>query len=346
MPAIRAPHPQTFNGDLADPPAALAPLCLKKNWVVWKWWRNGKDKWTKPPLYAPEPVHRAANNKPETWSTHHTAVKAVLGGRADGIGFVLTNTNVAAIDIDKCRNPETGAVDPWAQQILDAAPNSYREITVSGTGLRIIGTGKDEATHRRFPVAGREGAGIEVYRHATRYITISGLEQGRCSKLMSIDALIDRIVAEHDLANNTEKTKTTDNGGNGLDDIDHLIRNGAPETQRSEAFARCVWSLAGCGLNADEIEEELRRYPNGIMAKYAKRLRREIDRCYAKWQAKQTAGDTSSPHSWDDPDTSILDDRRGDLPSFPTDIFAPPIREWLERAAHGAGVFPDHVAVP
>src|SRR5260370_37959212 len=43
---------------------------------------------------------------------------------------------------------------------------------------------------------------------------------------------------------------------------------------------------------------------------------------------------------------SILDDRRGDLPNVPTDICAPPIREWLERAAHGAGVFPDHVAVP
>jgi Protein of unknown function (DUF3987) len=343
MPTIQPPHPRTFNGDFADPPPALAPLCLKKHWVVWKWCRNGKDKWTKPPLFAPEPVHRAANNRPDTWSAHRAAVKAVLGGRANGIGFVLTDTDVAAVDIDKCRDPATGVIDSWAQQILDAAPNSYREITVSGTGLRIIGTAKGTETHRRFPVAGREGAGIEVYRKATRYITVSGLEQGRCTKLVNIDTLIDKIVAEHDIADNTEKTKTTNDGGNGFDNIDHLIRNGAPETQRSEAFARCVWSLAGQGLSADEIEEELRRYPNGIMAKYAKRLRREIDRCYAKWQAKQTAGDTSN---WDDPDTSILDDRRGDLPNFPTDIFAPPIREWLERAAHGAGVFPDHVAVP
>jgi hypothetical protein len=354
MPTIQPPHPRTFNGDFADPPPALAPLCLKKNWVVWKWCRNGKDKWTKPPLYAPEPVRRAANNRPDTWSTHHAAVKAVLGGRADGVGFVLTNTNVAAIDIDKCRDPKSGVIDAWAQQILDAAPNSYREITVSGTGLRIIGTGKEETAHRRFPVvAGREGAGIEVYRHATRYITISGLEQGRCSKLVNIDALIDGIVAEHDVADNTEpKTKTTNDGGNGFDDVDSLIRNGAPETQRSEAFARCVWSLAGCGLSADEIEEELRRYPNGIALKYINRLRKEIDRCYGKWQKQnQSAGtsttaSTTSPHSWDDPDMSILDDRRGDLPNFPTDIFAPPIREWLERAAHGAGVFPDHVAVP
>jgi hypothetical protein len=50
--------------------------------------------------------------------------------------------------------------------------------------------------------------------------------------------------------------------------------------------------------------------------------------------------------TWDEPDWALLDDRRGDLPDFPTDIFAPPIRGWLQRAAHGAGVFPDHVAVP
>jgi hypothetical protein len=55
---------------------------------------------------------------------------------------------------------------------------------------------------------------------------------------------------------------------------------------------------------------------------------------------------TEHLHDWSEPDWSILDDRRGVLPGFPTDIFAVPIREWLERAARGAGVFPDHVAVP
>jgi hypothetical protein len=34
------------------------------------------------------------------------------------------------------------------------------------------------------------------------------------------------------------------------------------------------------------------------------------------------------------------------LPSFPTGIFAPPVEQWLERAARGAGVHSDHVAIP
>jgi Protein of unknown function (DUF3987) len=51
-------------------------------------------------------------------------------------------------------------------------------------------------------------------------------------------------------------------------------------------------------------------------------------------------------HSWDAPDWSILDDRRGNLPDFPLDCLGPPLREWVERAAAGAGVTPAHVAVP
>jgi hypothetical protein len=51
-------------------------------------------------------------------------------------------------------------------------------------------------------------------------------------------------------------------------------------------------------------------------------------------------------HNWDDPDISLLDDRRGDLPEFPVDVFTPAWQDWLLRASHGAGVRPDHVALP
>jgi hypothetical protein len=51
-------------------------------------------------------------------------------------------------------------------------------------------------------------------------------------------------------------------------------------------------------------------------------------------------------HDWDDPDFSILDDRRGELPDFPLDALPMACREWVERAAQGAAVTPAHVAVP
>jgi hypothetical protein len=56
------------------------------------------------------------------------------------------------------------------------------------------------------------------------------------------------------------------------------------------------------------------------------------------------AGATSG--EWGDPDWSLLDDRRGQLPDFPLAVLSPEIRNFLERSAHGAGVVVDHVAVP
>jgi Protein of unknown function (DUF3987) len=345
--------PRTHSGDFADPPKALTPLCLMPNWVAWRWQPSADGRgWTKPPFRAADPDRHAANNDPSTWSTRPAAVAAVLAGKADGTGFVLTNTEIAAVDLDKCRDPDTGKIDAWAQEIMDAAPEAYAEVTVSGTGLRIIGIATGPETHRRFSVAGREGAGIEIYRRAVRYITVSGLQIGECVELPNIDKLIDEIAAEYDAGGKSDSNSNAgaDAGGNGFDDIDGLIKHGAPEGARSEAFARCVWSLAGQGLSENEIEEELGRYPDGIGAKYGKRLRREIYRCYAKWQQHSqsgTAGASSSPpHSWDEPDISILDDRRGGLPDFPVDVFTPAWQEWLRRAAHGAGVRPEHVAVP
>ena len=53
-----------------------------------------------------------------------------------------------------------------------------------------------------------------------------------------------------------------------------------------------------------------------------------------------------STGSWEDPDSSILDDRRGDLPEFPCETLPALWQPWLASAAHGAGVTAGHVAVP
>jgi hypothetical protein len=62
--------------------------------------------------------------------------------------------------------------------------------------------------------------------------------------------------------------------------------------------------------------------------------------------SRQKQEHSGATHTWNDPDWSILDDRRGDLPDFPKGILSAPCQEWVERAAHGAGATPEHVAVP
>jgi len=50
--------------------------------------------------------------------------------------------------------------------------------------------------------------------------------------------------------------------------------------------------------------------------------------------------------TWDEPNRELIEDRRGDLPEFPLHVLNDASRDWLMRAACGAGVTPAHVVVP
>src|ERR1700686_4877525 len=52
------------------------------------------------------------------------------------------------------------------------------------------------------------------------------------------------------------------------------------------------------------------------------------------------------PFTWEEPDTSLLEDRRGTLPAFPDDVFPPGVSDWLARASRGAGTLVNHIAIP
>lgn len=103
--------------------------------VVWnRETRNGKL--TKVPYQAHHPGLKAAVNNPGTWAPFADAVAAYEDGKADGAGVVLGD-GLVGVDLDGCRDPETGAIAPWAQSIIDAL-NSYTEISPSGTGVHIL----------------------------------------------------------------------------------------------------------------------------------------------------------------------------------------------------------------
>src|SRR4051794_17951718 len=118
-------------------PCALAPLIAECRWLVWRWETNEQGKRTKVPYKARNPDEKASSTNPATWSDYATATAVVAAGRADGIGFALYNSEFAAFDCDDCRDPETGAIEPWAWDLINRA-ESYTEITPSETGVRII----------------------------------------------------------------------------------------------------------------------------------------------------------------------------------------------------------------
>lgn len=49
---------------------------------------------------------------------------------------------------------------------------------------------------------------------------------------------------------------------------------------------------------------------------------------------------------WDDPDMSILDNRRGRLPDLPIQVFPQSMHRWMVDASRGAGVTVGHIAIP
>src|SRR5262245_27894901 len=119
-------------------PPALKPLAEQKRWVVWKWEPTESGKLTKVPYEGRTPSRKARTTKSTTWCDLKTAMLAYTGGKADGIGYVLTNGDISAIDIDDCRNATTGELHAWAAEQITRS-NSYAEVTPSNEGARIIG---------------------------------------------------------------------------------------------------------------------------------------------------------------------------------------------------------------
>jgi hypothetical protein len=294
---IQKPH--TYIADIAHLPKALERITLLPRWVVWRWElrtkKNGTDAWTKPPFQCRNPQASAKSNDPRTWGTYAEALDAVAAGLADGIGFMLKDSEVAAADLDHVRDAITGELIGWAKHMcLEAEQRGlYIEITVSGGGLRFIGISSGGELHRKFTFNRRTGAGIELYRNCARYITISGLQQGACEELGPIDDYFDALMAQCNAPPpNTDPFdfNTARPQGPSFDYYQHLIENGAPEGERSEKFQEVVWHLAAAGWTVEQIVDALSKHPNGIGLKYATRLLAEVSRSYTKWQgARQTA---------------------------------------------------------
>jgi hypothetical protein len=319
--------PRTLNADLLELPPALAPLVSQGRWVVWRWeYLADKDKWTKVPYQPACSAARARSNDPTTWADYQTAVTVADRGEADGIGFMLKDSNIAAFDIDDCRDVETGGIAPWAMELVEEA-DSYAEVTVSGTGLRIVGFATGPHVHRNQPYR-QTGSRIETYRRATRYIVVTGnCLLSSADRLANVDGIVDRVVAELDQRDKGGCANVEPNGGNGHhtptamaplpEQLAEVIRHGAPRGKRSEQFHHVIGWCKELGYSINQIEELLAAHPCGIAAKFLMRLRQEIERSFYKAgrddAGSRTDGSRSSdqpiPMHWHGDSDSFLDRR-------------------------------------
>ena len=156
-------------------------LRARPQWVLWRWEQRadrttGESKWTKPP-YQPDGISAESDN-PNTWVSFEKAKAAHERGSFSGLGYMLTvdteatdrhpamvDDGITGVDLDHVIDPETGAIQPWAQSIVDRLC-SYTEISPSGAGLRIF-------VYAQLPPKDRKLGHFECYE-SSRYLTVTG----------------------------------------------------------------------------------------------------------------------------------------------------------------------------
>ena len=294
----RPDRPKPLSVDRQEIPDTLRN---RDQWVCWRYkWDNGRDEWTKVPVEAGEGGF-AKSNDPDTWSTFATAISYHDNGDVDtdGIGFVVHEEDTFfGVDLDDCRDPETGDVKPWAAELLGDL-DTYAEVSPSGTGLRAFGVGFLPEGRRK--TGAPDGVGdVELYDNG-RYLTVTGhVLSGSKEDVEQRNNKIDEIHEEY-LAEDTEVDESDESGGDtaqqdtaDLDD-DELIEK-AKNAENGDSFAD-LWKGSTTDYNSQSEADlalcsHLAFWTGGDRSQIDD-LFRESDLYRDKWDEKHKAnGDT------------------------------------------------------
>jgi hypothetical protein len=146
-------------------------LLALRQWVGWRMEMNEDGKPTKRP-YNPKNGRLADATDPDDWDEFNAAVAGAKRFGLHGVGCCFSDDDAfTGIDIDNCRNPETGVIAGWAQAIINQCA-SYTEISPSGTGVHIWVRGNLPSGSR---CVFRTAFGkVEIYSRE-RYFTVTGI---------------------------------------------------------------------------------------------------------------------------------------------------------------------------
>jgi primase-polymerase (primpol)-like protein len=235
---------------------ATAPL-----WVAWRnEMRDGRR--TKVP-YNPRSGQRAESNNANSWATRGEAEDWVALHGANGIGLVLGDDRIG-IDLDSCRDPDTGDFTAWAQAIIDRF-QSYTEISPSETGAKIFFRIKGDAATIERLFDGKHGRqfkngnggdhppAIEIYR-SNRYFTVTGDMIGEANTLREIPIEDLRwLIREHAPSVFSAKIEAAPNG--------HDNSRSAKAFRKGAALRPLALPMPRCAMPYSPMP--IRKSPNG-----------------------------------------------------------------------------------
>lgn len=129
----------------------------RKQWLNWRRQEDGRQ--TKAPIGTNGLL--ADVTDPAAYMTFEDAVS-----RSDKVGFAFTPSDpYCGIDLDQCRDSETGEVEPWALEIVHDL-NSYTEVSCGGCGLHVL-------VKAQLPPWGSRKGQVEMYDR-DRYFCMTG----------------------------------------------------------------------------------------------------------------------------------------------------------------------------
>ena len=290
--------PLTHQGNLAKLPKALAPLIARPQWAVWRWTQKPDGSWQKPPFVAIQPECHASTSDRATWADYNTALATVQAGHADGLSYILTQDDpFGAFDLDHCRCLVTCSIDIWAQNYLQAAVNTYQEITPSGEGVRIWGLADGDPLNRKLTLKiNNKNIAVGLFRRTNKALTVTGYTLDPAIRELQ---KVDKVFAwasvwgeRRKAAAAQEKVASKGNGFDSpgyrysIDEIEQFVREGAPAgTNRSDVFHAIIGHYVGCGWDLKRILAHLEQHPEGIGSRYLAegRLGNEIARSAGKY---------------------------------------------------------------
>ncbi|MFC6890324.1 hypothetical protein [Halorubrum trueperi] len=231
----------------SEPPLVVSEcpekLREREQWVCWRE-EERDDKLTKIPVI-PATGGFASSTDPETWDSLETALEYTETEHADGVGFVFTdNDPIVGVDLDDCRDPETGDVDDVALDIIERL-DSYTEVSPSGTGYHVLIKGD-------LPDGRNRRGSIELYDTA-RFFTVTGDHVGRTPTRVArrqdaLDAIHREYVQNIERDTTPESRQRGDADGqsatNDADDVDledEDLLEKATNASNGEKFGR-LWN--------------------------------------------------------------------------------------------------------
>ena len=335
-----------------------------RQWVCWRW-EERDGKLTKIP-YTPRTGTRASSTNPDTWSGYQEAVRACREHDYSGIGFVFTKEDdLCGIDLDDCRDPESGEIDGWAQKVIELL-DSYTEISPSGTGVHIL-------TRAKLPAGRNRKERFEAYDRG-RYFTVTGRHlvgtpQGIKSRQQQLQGVIRHVFGEESTNDHKEQREATKPVDDGLCD-DEIVQK-ASEASNGEKFRR-LWAGDSSGYTSTSEAEQglcsLLAFWTGPDPGRIDALFRQSGLYREKWERADYRDRTISKAlegrtEFYEPARVVALLQEGNsvysnfeeakefvelpqAPPFPVDALPQSCRRFVREAATSIGCAPDLVAVP